>query len=97
MSRNKHVGSNVNDVLESKGLLYESASLAVKREFAWQVIEAMTATNTGKAALARRMQTSRSHLDRILDECNTGLTLNTLSRTATALGYRIKVTLVAAE
>ncbi|MBK0026469.1 XRE family transcriptional regulator [Stenotrophomonas sp. S48] len=97
MSRNKHVGSNVDDVLESEGLLHESAAVALKREFAWQVVDAMTATNTGKAALAKRMHTSRSHLNRILDESNTGLTLRTLSRTATALGYQIKVNLVAAE
>ncbi|AWH26308.1 XRE family transcriptional regulator [Stenotrophomonas sp. YAU14D1_LEIMI4_1] len=96
MSRNKHVGSNVDDVLESEEL-HESAAVALKREFAWQVIDAMTATNTGKAALAKRMHTSRSHLDRILNESNTGLTLRTLSRTATTLGYRIKVNLVAAE
>jgi len=95
MSKNKHVGSGFDDFLESEGLLQESASLAVKRVIAWQVAEAMKAVNIGKATLAKRMHTSRSQLDRVLDEADTGLTLDTLSRTATALGYRIKVDLVA--
>lgn len=95
MSKNKHVGSSFDDFLQSEGLLQESASLAVKRVIAWQVAEAMKAINISKATLAKRMHTSRSQLDRVLDEADTGLTLDTLSRTATALGYRIKVDLVA--
>lgn len=97
MSRNKHVGSSFDDFLESEGLLEESEALAVKRVIAWQVAEAMKAGNVSKATLAKRMHTSRSQLDRVLDEADTGLTLDTLSRTATALGYRIKVDLVAPD
>jgi len=94
MSRNKHVGSSFDDFLESEGLLEESASVAVKRVIAWQVAEAMKAANISKSALAKRMRTSRSQLNRVLDEADTGLTLDTLSRAATALGYRIHVDLV---
>jgi hypothetical protein len=42
------------------------------------------------------MHTSRAALSRLLDENDTGLTLDTLSRGAQALGYRVKVELVAA-
>ena len=43
-----------------------------------------------------RMQTSRSMLDRLLNETDTSLTIETLSRASQALGYRIKVELEAA-
>lgn len=94
MSKSKHIGSSFDDFLESEGLLEESAAIAVKRVIAWQVAEAMKAANVSKSALAKRMHTSRSQLDRVLDETDTGLTLDTLSRAATALGYRIQIDLI---
>ena len=47
-------------------------------------------------AMAGHVHTSRAALSRLLDENDTGLTLDTLSRGAQALGYRIKVELVEA-
>jgi hypothetical protein len=41
------------------------------------------------------MHTSRSHLDRILDASDTGLTLETLSRAAQVVGRRVRVELTA--
>jgi len=95
MSKNKHIGSSFDEFLDSEGLLEASAAVAVQRVIAWQVAEAMRAAKVSKSALAKRMQTSRSQLDRVLDETDTGLTLDTLSRAATALGYRIQIDLVA--
>ncbi|WNH53565.1 helix-turn-helix domain-containing protein [Stenotrophomonas oahuensis] len=95
MSKNKHIGSSFDEFLDSEGLLETSAAVAVKRVIAWQVAEAMKAAKVSKSALAKRMQTSRSQLDRVLDETDTGLTLDTLSRAATALGYRVQIDLVA--
>ncbi|RRU08736.1 helix-turn-helix transcriptional regulator [Stenotrophomonas sp. 278] len=94
MSKNKHIGSSFDEFLDSEGLLEASAAVAVKRVIAWQVAEAMKAAKVSKSALAKRMQTSRSQLDRVLDETDTGLTLDTLSRAATALGYRVQIDLV---
>ena len=94
MSRNVHKGSRFDDFLEEEGLLEEASALAVKRVVAWQVAEAMKAAGISKSALAARMKTSRSQLDRILDETDTGLTLDTLSRAAAALGYRVQIGLV---
>ncbi len=45
--------------------------------------------------MAERMLTHRSHLNRLLDEPDTRLTLGTLSRAAQTLGYRVKVELAA--
>ncbi|MDH3664719.1 MAG: helix-turn-helix domain-containing protein, partial [Alphaproteobacteria bacterium] len=43
---------------------------------------------------ARRMNTSRSHLDRLLDPENDKIQLDTLHRAATAIGRNIKLELV---
>ncbi len=94
MSKNEHIGSSFDEYLDSEWLLEASAAVAVKRVIAWQVAEAMKAAKVSKSALAKRMQTSRSQLDRVLDETDTGLTLDTLSRAATALGYRVQIDLV---
>jgi antitoxin HicB len=47
-----------------------------------------------KSALARRMQTSRAQLDRLLDPDNESVTLGTLTRAAHAVGRNLKVELV---
>jgi hypothetical protein len=44
--------------------------------------------------MAKKMQTIRAALDRLLDKDDTGLTLETLSNGARALGYRVKIELV---
>ncbi len=93
---NQHVGSDFDEFLAEEGILEAATAVAVKRVFAWQIAEAMKARGFTKKAMAERMHTSRSHLDRVLDENDTGLTLDTLSRAAQALGYRVKVELVAA-
>jgi antitoxin HicB len=96
MSKNKHIGSNFDDFLAEDGQLEEATAIAVKRVIAWQIEQAMQTAGVNKSALAKRMQTSRTVVDRILDATDTGLTLDTMTRAATALGFRIKVDLVAA-
>lgn len=93
---NPHVGSDFDEFLEQEGVLEEASALAIKRVIAWQIAEAMEARGLTKKAMAERMHTSRSHLDRLLDANDAGLTLETLSRAAQALGYRVKVELAAA-
>lgn len=93
---NRHVGSDFDDFLAEDGLLEEAMAVAIKRVIAWQIAEAMKSRGLSKKAMAERMHTSRSHLERLLDENDTGLTLETLSRAAHVLGYRVKVELAAA-
>lgn len=93
--RNAHIGSSLDDVLDEDGVLEESSARAIKRVIAWQLQEAMKSQGITKTAMARRMHTSRSMLDRLLDDTDTGLTIDTLSRAAQALGYRVTVELAA--
>lgn len=46
---------------------------------------------TSRAALARELGTSRSAVDRVLDENNTSITLHTLVRVVSTLGYRLEL------
>lgn len=91
-----HIRSTLDDFLSRDGVLEEVSARGIKRVIAWQLAEAMKTQGTTKTAMAERMHTSRSMLDRLLDENDTGLTMETLSRAAQALGYRVKVELAAA-
>ena len=91
MVRNPHVGSGFDEFLQQEGLLEESSAVAMKRVIAWQLAEAMRLQGLGKSAMAARMQTSRSQLDRILGDQGSGMTLETLSRAIDALGLRIRL------
>ena len=46
-----------------------------------------------KKALAEKMHTSRSHLNRLLDDRDTGLTIETLGKAARALGRNVRIEL----
>ena len=46
-----------------------------------------------KSAMARRMQTSRSALDRLLDASNPSVTLQTMDRAARALVKKLRIEL----
>jgi DNA-binding phage protein len=89
----KNVGSSFDDFLEEEGLLEDVTAVAVKRYVAFQLTEKMAETNLSKAEMARRMETSRSALDRLLDPDNSSVTLQTLQRAVQALGGRLKIEL----
>lgn len=91
----KHIGSRLDDFLEQEGILGEAEVVAVKRVIAYQIAQLMKEEQLTKAELARRMGTSRSALERLLDPDNASVTLLTLERAAKALGKRIKVELAA--
>jgi len=95
-ARTKSVGSSFDEFLEADGLLEEASAIAIKRVIAWQLAQAIKAKGLTKLAMAKRMGTSRSHLDRILDASDPGLTLETLTKAARAVGCRVKVELDAA-
>jgi len=89
----KHIGSNFDDFLEEEGLLEEATAVAVKRYIAFQLAQKMSEEHLSKAEMARRMETSRAALDRLLDPDNSSVTLQTLQSAAQALGGRLKVEL----
>tara|TARA_R110000782_G_scaffold184001_1_gene274239 strand:- start:990 stop:1295 length:306 start_codon:yes stop_codon:yes gene_type:complete len=89
----KNIGSNFDEFLEDEGILEEVSAVAVKRLIAFQLAEKMSEKNLTKSELARRMETSRSALDRLLDPDNSSVTLQTLQSAVQALGGRLNVEL----
>lgn len=91
---NKHVGSSLDEFLAEEGLLESSQYVAIKRVLSWQLTQFMKKQNLSKAAMAGRMNTSRSALDRLLDPDNESVTLNTLQNAARAIGAHLEMKLV---
>lgn len=87
----KHIGSDFEDYLAEQGLLEETTAVAVKRVLAFQIARAMEEQNLSKAAMARRMHTSRSALNRLLDPSFPSVTLLTLERAARALDKKLQI------
>jgi DNA-binding phage protein len=87
----KNVGSNFDSFLEDEGILEEATAAAVKRVIAFQLAQEMSEHGLTKSEMARRMDTSRSALDRLLDPDNVSVTLQTLQSAVQALGGRLSV------
>jgi hypothetical protein len=92
--RNKHIGSSLDDFLKEEGVLEETRAAVLKETLAWQVRQAMEKDKISKVEMARRMKTSRAALDRLLDPGNASVTLQTLSRAASAIGRDLRIELV---
>jgi antitoxin HicB len=88
------VGSSFDDFLKQEGLNEEVTARAIKRVIARQPGALMQDQGLTKSALAKRMQTSRTQLDRLLDPKNESVTLATLTRAAHAVGRRLRMELV---
>lgn len=90
----ENVGSSLDSFLEEEGLLAEAEAVAVKRVLAFQLAQLMIEQQVTKAEMARRMNTSRTAVDRLLDPESEAATLTTLEKAAAALGRRLHVELV---
>ncbi|PHX45174.1 Fis family transcriptional regulator, partial [Pseudomonas sp. NZIPFR-PS5] len=75
-------------------LVEEVSAAALKRVIAWQIAETMKLQRVTKTVLAERMHTSRTAVDRALDQDDPGMTLATLASAARALGQKVEVRLV---
>ncbi len=94
--KNPHHGSNFSDFLRDEGILEETQAAALKKVIATALAKRMKQRKVSVSALAGKLKTSRAALNRVLDEENTSITLHTLSRTASALGCRLKLEVIAA-
>ena len=64
---NKHIGSDFDDFLREDGILDDAEAVATKRVIAFQIAQAMKSAQISQSELARRMNTSRSAVERLLD------------------------------
>jgi antitoxin HicB len=88
-----HRGGNFDDFLKDEGIFEEVQARALKRALAEQLDDAMQAGKLSKVAMAQRMATSRSQLDRVLDPANLSVQLDTLIRAANAVGKTVEIKL----
>jgi antitoxin HicB len=88
------IGSSFESFLEEEGMLESVDEAAIKEVIAWQVAHEMKGRGLSKTALANKMHTSRSQVDRLLDPSNTGVALHTLYRAAAVLGKTLKIELI---
>ena len=94
MKGKKHIGGLFDDFLKEEGIYEEVQATAIKRVLAWQLEEAMKEHKITKIEMARRMETSRAQLDRLLDPDNESVTLGTLARAAAIVGRKLRLELV---
>jgi len=89
-----HVGQSFDEFLQEEGI-YEKVQLnALKKTLAHQIKTMMEEQGIRKAEMATRMKTSRSSLERLLNEEAYNVTIATISKAATVLGKRIELSLV---
>lgn len=89
-----NLGQSFSDFLKDQGTYEETTRGSIKRVVAWQLKQVMDEQNISKVEMAKRLDTSRAQLDRLLDPENDSVTLGTLSRAADAVGRTLSVELV---
>ena len=90
MAKNQHIGSSLDDFLADEGVLAEAQAEAIKRVISWHVSQYLESTGETKKAFAARLHTSRTQIDRLLDERNTSLNLKTIVMAIEAIGKKIE-------
>lgn len=88
---NKHKGSKFDDFLREEEILILSETAALKRVLTLQFKKELKEQHVTKISLAKRMRTSRSSIDRLLDSENKAVTLQTLVKAANALNKKIHI------
>lgn len=92
-SESGRIGSSFDSFLRKEGIYEEVTARAIKSALAELLARQMDQDRISKAELARRMKTSRSQVDRLLDPTYEGVSLGTLWRAARALGRDLRVEL----
>lgn len=87
------VGSSFDNFLKELSTYEETTEQAVKRVLAYQLKTAMKESGLNKVEMAKRLKTSRSQLNRLLDPENDKVTLAALSQAAKAVGRTLRLEL----
>ena len=88
------VGSSFDAFLEEERIADEVSRIALKKVIAAAIERRMRELRLSKTAMARRMETSRAQMNRLLDPENESVTLATLTRAAQAVGRNLRMELV---
>jgi len=91
--KNPHWGATLDEFLTEEGAREAAKAAALTRVVAWQLNEEMERQGITKAALAKRMHTSRAQVDRIL-KAKGNITIETLQRAAALVGRELRLELI---
>ncbi|MDI1319858.1 MAG: XRE family transcriptional regulator [bacterium] len=80
--------------LREEGIYWEAEAARLKQLIAAALSRQMERRGLTLSELAATLETSRAALNRIMDPANTAITLTTLTRTAAALGCKVKLEIV---
>jgi DNA-binding phage protein len=90
----KQAKDELEEMFEERGELEDVRALTRKKLLADALQKAMKAQKVTPAEMARRMDTSRPTVYRLLDPTERGATLDTLERASRALGFDLEIRLV---
>ena len=87
------IGRPFDDFLKERGMYAETKRGATKMAIAYSLEQMMKEEKITKVELAKRLSTSRSQLDRLLDPDNENVTLSSLISAARAIDREFILTL----
>jgi predicted XRE-type DNA-binding protein len=85
------LGSSFDEFLIQDGTYEDCQAAAIKKVIAWQLRSFMETHKVTKVEIARRMGTSRSFVDKILDATHTSITLSTILKVARVIGKPARI------
>ncbi|WP_017294650.1 XRE family transcriptional regulator [Geminocystis herdmanii] len=91
---NQYLGSNFDNFLEEEGLLVEVEATAIKKIIAYQIEQEMNKLGWTKTEMAKKMNTSRSSLEHLLDPQNASINLQTITKATSTLGKKLRIELI---
>lgn len=94
MELRKNMESDFDAFLKEDGIYEEVNNSAIKRVIAYQIEQEMKQQHITQTELAKRMQTSRTVIHKMLNPENNSLTLQSLQSVASALGKRLNISFV---
>jgi DNA-binding Xre family transcriptional regulator len=94
MDKRRRFEEKSTEHLREEGIYWEAEAARLKQVIAVALLRQLEHRGLALSELAESLGTSRAALNRILDPANTSITLTTLTRTAAALGCKVKLEIV---
>ena len=90
MKKKGSIGSTFDDFLKEEGAYEDAQAVAIKRVLAWRIEKDMKRKHMLKVDMARRMHTSRSQRDRLLDTRNGSGTMGARARAGRVISGEVR-------
>ena len=92
-NKNIHAGSSFDDFLKEEGIFEHCQEVGAKYAFVMQLQDEMEKQNLTKEEVAKRIGTSRSALDRLLDPSKSS-NIQSLIHAAAAVGKHVRISMI---